>query len=439
MKNLTLLYALFLLAMQTTFAQVYPEDYLIDEQSDIDSFDYAVITGDLIIREKLPGAISNLNGLSELTFVSGNLIISENRDLQNLAGLSNLNAGDFTAITISKNASLNNINGLSGITSLSERLVIEDNLVLDNLDGLENVAIIDSVEGFFSLRVRRNSSLTNACGIINIINYDQSFVTVINSINDNGPNTSTVEDIITNCQTPSCQGVYPYDLVLDSQSAIDTFNYCEVAGSLTIEESIAGDIVDLSQLNVLENLGGDLKIYRNKALTQILGFQNLTAINGALDLRGNTLLTNIDGFNNITALQRLELFNNFKLENINALSNITTLTDVRITNNNLTNLYGLRNLETIANILYLNNTKLINLDDLSTLQTIAKAMYLYSNSRLENIDGLQNMIVGNAIHINNNVSLRNLNGLARTTSIEKDLILKNNTGLENAFVELNNC
>ncbi|WP_299218307.1 hypothetical protein [uncultured Aquimarina sp.] len=432
MKNVTLLCALFLLTMQTTFAQVFPGDYLIDEQSDIDLFNYTTITGDLIIKEGSPGAISNLNGLSELTFVSGNVIITENRNLQNLDGLSNMNAGDFTAITISKNASLNNVNGLSGITLISQRLVIEDNIVLDNLDGLENVVFIDSAEGFFLLRVRRNSSLANACGIINIINYDQSLVTVINSINSNGPNTSSVEDVIANCITPSCEGIYPDNLVLDSQSAIDAFNYCEVAGSLTIEELVTGDIVDLSPLNVLENLGGDLKIYRNKALTEINGFQNLTTINGTLELRGNTLVTNIDGLSNITALERLELFNNFKLENIDALSNITELTDVRITNNNLTNLYGLRNLETITNSLYLNNTKLINLDDLNNLQTIVKAMYLYSNGTLENVNGLQNMIVGNAIHINNNVSLKNLDGLNKVSSLNKDLIFKNNTGLENA-------
>ncbi|WP_298544813.1 hypothetical protein [uncultured Aquimarina sp.] len=229
----------------------------------------------------------------------------------------------------------------------------------------------------------------------------------------------------------SCD-IHPGDLKLESQEDIDTFNYCEVAGSLTIEELVTGDIVDLSPLNVLENLGGDLKIYRNKALTQINGFQNLTAINGTLELRGNTLVTNIDGLSNITALQRLELFNNFKLENIDALSNITTLTDVRITNNNLANLYGVRNLETITNILYLNNTKLLNLDDLSNLQTIAKAMYLYSNSTLENVDGLQNMVVDNAIHINNNVALKNLDGLNKVLSLSKDFVLKNNKGLENA-------
>lgn len=229
----------------------------------------------------------------------------------------------------------------------------------------------------------------------------------------------------------SCD-IHPGDLKLESQDDINTFNYCEVAGSLTIEELVTGDIVDLSPLNVLENLGGDLQIYRNKALTQINGFQNLTAINGTLELRGNTLVTNIDGLSNITELKRLELFNNFKLEDIDALSNITTLTDVRITNNNLTNLYGLRNLETIANILYLNNTKLLNLDDLNNLQTIAKAIYLYSNSRLENVDGLQNMVVDNAIHINNNVSLKNLDGLNKVSSLNKDFVLKNNTGLENA-------
>ncbi len=429
MKNVILFLTVILCALQTTFGQVHQGNLVIDEQSDIDSFAYTTITGDLTIKEKSPGAISNLNNLSVLTLVNGYLTITENSTLQNLNGLSNLNVGDFTAITISKNPSLNTINGLSGITYISERLVIEDNITLDNLDGLANVTLLGDAEGYFSLRVRRNSNLTNACGIINIINYDPSYLTVASVIDNNGPNTSTLADIITNCQMPSCQGIYAGDLVLTSQEAINTFNYCEITGNLTVEETTTGNITDLTKLSMLEKLGGGLYIKNNAKITTIDAFMNLTAINGSLELANNADLLTIGGLSNIESISgNLAIRSNKKITSFSAFNNLTSLNgNLNIHwNEGLTNLDGFINLATINGFVEIKgNANMASVTGLNNLSMIGKELRIIGNG-LINLNGLTNLTqINSSIELTNNFNLNNVDVFSNITSL-KDLRIKNN-------------
>ncbi|WP_282080050.1 hypothetical protein [Aquimarina algiphila] len=447
MKNSTLLYILILCCLHTTFAQVYPGNLTIDEQSDIDLFDYTSVDGDLVIQEKSPGAIVDLNELLMLTSIKGNLKVISNETLSNLDGLSNLSNIGFGSITISNNTVLNNIDGLSKITEITERLVIENNAMLDNLNGLSNVTRLDGFEGF-SLQVKRNPKLSNACGIIPIIAYDPSYVQVYPSINSNSANTSSVQDIIANCNT--CK-IYEGNLILTSQAQVDTFDYCEITGNLTIQEDVAGDITDLSSLATLETLGGGLYIKSNTSITNLDAFHNLKTINGSLELSKNAILANIDGLSGLEIINgNLVISINKKITSLRAFNTLTTLNGNLnlLANEGLTDLDGFVNLKQIGGFLEIKGHRsMVSFTGLSNLTTIGTDIRIIGND-LSNLDGLAklNEIKGN-LELTNNFKLSDIHVFANILSI-KELRIKNNnlsnfsgfSGLKEAgAIILNNC
>ncbi|GAA3523771.1 hypothetical protein GCM10022393_43280 [Aquimarina addita] len=124
-------------------------------QEQIDTFEYTKVIGNLFIHGFDNNSITNLNGLSSLSSVEGNLQIWVNDNLESLEGLEALTTlgGD---LHILENPILKNLMGLNGITSIGGNLILSTNNTLISLDGLNNLA---SVEG--EVTVNRNDDLTS--------------------------------------------------------------------------------------------------------------------------------------------------------------------------------------------------------------------------------------------------------------------------------------
>lgn len=412
MRRILLFASIIVATINTTISQTHPQiSVTISTQEQVDTFSYTNVRGTLTIREASPGTIQNLDNLSILTSV-GALQIFNNSAITNLDGLSNItnsydpdtNDNSIVWINITDNSALKNIDGLSGIVALNSNgvLTIRDNVALENLDGLSNVKYINLDEyRYFGMEIEGNSSLNNACGIKNILEYPE--INLRADIVDNGPNTSSVEDILNNCDT--CE-IFDGDLTLRSQTEINEFNYCEITGTLTVTETLAGDVKDLSNLDSLEKLGGGLIIKGNRSLQAVNAFSKLTAINGALEIINNFSLTDLQGFSNITSIQN----------------------SLKIVNNNLTSLSGFSNL-TAVHSLTLNNSKVSNLNGLSRLESI-NALYLYSNANLNSISGLglfnAESYQLNLLHILNNDTLESITGLDALASVKIEVKIKNN-------------
>ena len=87
------------------------------------------------------------------------MIIYNNDALTNLDGLSNITSvGGY--LRIEGNDVLTNLDGLSNITSVDGRLYIEGNDVLTNLDGLSNITSVG--DDFY---IKGNDSLDRFCGL----------------------------------------------------------------------------------------------------------------------------------------------------------------------------------------------------------------------------------------------------------------------------------
>lgn len=153
---LTLLFCT--LTMTEALAQdCTPQDITLSSQDDVDNFDSNcdTVTGNLVIDA---AAIENLDGLSALTAVEGNLRFSN-------ASENSINFDSLSSLTrvggelrISGNASLTDINGLSSLTSVGGLHISANSLT--NIDGLSSLT---SVEG--NLQISAMSGLSNIDGL----------------------------------------------------------------------------------------------------------------------------------------------------------------------------------------------------------------------------------------------------------------------------------
>jgi hypothetical protein len=114
------------------------------------------------------------------------LYLSYQNLITSLEGVENLNfIEDY--LVISSNANLMSIKELSGLTSVAE-INIDDNELLETLDGLENIST-----GLKSVRVYKNSSLTDFCSLIPVIESN-SLAKLTVKLNEYNPSRENILD-----------------------------------------------------------------------------------------------------------------------------------------------------------------------------------------------------------------------------------------------------
>jgi len=106
--------------------------------------------------------ITNLEGLSSLHSITGDLGIYNTTGLTNLIGLGNLNSLGGKLI-INLNKALINLEGLNKLTTIGEYVDIQENDALASLDGLNNLTAIEHY-----LFIYNNNSLTTISGLNNL-------------------------------------------------------------------------------------------------------------------------------------------------------------------------------------------------------------------------------------------------------------------------------
>lgn len=149
-------------------------------QSEIDNFpnnypDCTQILGNVVIQN---GNITNLDGLSQITYIGGSLIINNNTNLATLSqqnndesqhvitfGLNNLTSISNNLV-ITNNANLTQINGFSSLNFVGGFIQIENNNSLVDISSLQNI----NSTSFDDLIITNNNSLS-VCEIESFCNY----------------------------------------------------------------------------------------------------------------------------------------------------------------------------------------------------------------------------------------------------------------------------
>jgi N-acetylneuraminic acid mutarotase len=354
-----------------------PEGIYFETQEQVDNFQInhpgcSEIEGDVSII----GNINNLNGLSVIASIGGNLEIrsplatltgldalasiggyiggscriggawwtgtNSNPFLTSLAGIESLTTIEGSLI-IQGNPSLISLNGLSNLTSVGE-LIIEANISLTSLTGLDNI----DAGSVSYLSVFGNGSLAS-CEIQGICDYLSSPNGSVN-IFGNASGCNNPSEVALGCGiTLPCLPYGNYYFI--NQTDVDNFqnNYpgcTELAGNVLIgidEEwylPITCDISNLdgllgmktiegklwiatwndglpslTGLDSLNSIGGELYIVDNYSLTSLASIDGLISIGGALTIYSNNNLTSLTGLDNIVAnsIERLHIFWNTSL------------------------------------------------------------------------------------------------------------------------------
>jgi hypothetical protein len=101
--------------------------------------------------------------------------------------------------------------------------------------------------------------------------------------------------------TPVCEnGVWEGDHNIYTDEDIDTLSgYVEITGDLAV---VLSEVEDLTGLECLITVGGELVILNNDWITSVDGLNNLETIEDTLTIADNGGITNLDGLGSLTAI-----------------------------------------------------------------------------------------------------------------------------------------
>lgn len=266
-----------------------PEGITLNTQYSIDQFaaNYpgcSSIAGNVTIGQA-SADITNLNGLSQLSSIGGNLYIFGCNGLANFSGLHNLTSVGGNLDVIS-NDGLSSMAGLNNLSALGGHITVSNNDGIASLAGLEK---IEKVPGF--VQVSYNESLVSLSGLQHI---------------------DTIEG----------------NLYLSDNKILGTLNGLEGLRHIGTYLEIVGN-KGLGDLNGLENLryvGGDLSVYFNPLLHSLTGLQHLDSIGGGLYITSDDLLKDLRGLDSLKAVKgRLRIGYNPQLITLNGLENLKSI------------------------------------------------------------------------------------------------------------------
>ncbi len=368
--------------------------------------------------EKNPQLIS-LGDFPNVTH-AGVLRIIDNPLLTDLAGLKNVRS--VGEVAVSSNDKLESLQGLGGRGGLSS-------VDYGNISG--NPILKDCGSAFYSVKKRRAFEI----GLV---------------MSNNDPNGDCNNDGWHLRNDSGACRVSEYSL----RSQADVFAFaqdCRVltgGGTLSIR---GADIIDLSPLSRLTELEGALDISSNPQLTSLWGLdslqrvrniflsnnpelrdisslQQITEIPGEISLRNNSALSNIEVFANVTStINQLYIGGNDSLRSLRGLENIVQVRrNVSIIDNPIENLHGLENLETIGNTLAIKaDSQLTTLAGLNSLDSVS-TIQITANPQLADLEGLsrfQNYDLTGDLWVSDNDKLQSLDGLSGFTIVRGDVIV----------------
>lgn len=411
----------------------------------------------------LPGGISftsqsEIDGFSsnypECNIIMGTVEIN-GTDIVNVNGLSNLVEiqGDLLIGNSGGNLNLSNLGGFSNLTKLGGSLLIDNNSVLPSLEGLNNIEM-DSINDLTII----NNPLLELCSMLNICDY------LINPsgnvlISNNALGCNNIEEIKEGCKTSCLQNEiefwtqeqvdnfqvnYPYCTVIngtvqikgnDINNLIGLEVITEIGGSLNIGNgNINNVLINLDGLNNLVSIEYNLRIIGFDGLNDLTGLNSLKTIGGDFNLDGNTNMTTINGLDSL-----LTIDGSIKLlsTNLNDIGNLDSISVINkaikiIDNSNLTDLSGLKNISSIGYGLEISDNDRLTSLNFSNLKTITDNLIISDNDSLISLAGLDSltMVGDDGVSIIDNAGLTSLMGLSNLTSIGfGGLTIENNNSL----------
>jgi len=359
-----------LFTINFSIANVWQGDYNIQFQSEVDDFasdcNCTSINGDLTI---FGTDIVHLDGLSELTEVTGLLEIKRNPVLSNLSGLNNLiEIGE--ALNIFNNSGLIDIAGFENLQNITGRytLEIKGNKKLTKITGFSNLQGVDwirihlnpelkhftlfkKLEAFKLLSLRENESLTSINELDAILSIGDVSFGENNKLQEiNGFNKVRTSGGINILKNPSLQTINAFKKLkeISGISICDNDQLNTLNGFYEIEHA---NNFKLNLPEAMVYLGNfdSLRTVKNYFTSNITHFENLDSV-GRMQItpdkfNGDTLT----GPSGLKKIGQLEIEDNDSLKCIKGFSSLIQTDRISIKNNSLLNsISGFNQLEVVG-------------------------------------------------------------------------------------------
>ena len=384
----------------------------------------------------------NLQGLSQLNFVAGGLTIEDNPILHDASGVgSNLHSVGINdngeSIVIRNNPSLVEA-GEWDVPSTDGSLTVEDNLVLSHLAGFSSYKKVGG-----SVVIRFNEMLSDISGLqnINSVGTDKngnSLVIVQNPLLHDLQGLRGLQGLLDgavhisdNAALRTLDGLSQvlgigFDAQGVSLNITNNDNLESISGLSGVAGKLGGSVVvmhnpslkvlsGLQQISELgaDNGGGSLTVKMNDILTNMLGFEGLTAVDGAVQVAHNDMLQSLQGLDHLNVVrgknaagQSVVVENNKLLADVDALQGLSGQLKGSITvahNKVLKSLEGFK-----------------GVNGVSGSNAFGNSVEVILNEQLESLVGLQGLHghVDGAIVIDENAALKSLKGLENVASID---------------------
>jgi len=403
MKKSSLLILFILINLTFAFSQsCLPDGIRFTTQNQVDNFsvdypDCTTIEGDLTIEKTTYShSITNLEGLSAITAIGGNLKIfsmaANYPFLDSFSGLDNLTSlGGYFYL---RHYNGSDFSGLNQLQSVGGDFTLQYNFNLESLAGLENLVAIGG-----DLEIAGNGLLAT-CEQPALCTY-LSNPTGIVSIYNNAAGCDSPEEISTACgvELPCL----PYgDYYFRTQQQMDDFavyhpDCTEINGNISIA---GGNISSLSALNGITSVAGNLRVgngdFGNPLLTSLNGLDQLIFVGGNLDLGYNFTLSDVSALSQLNYIRgRLSMMVDTALTSLAGFNNLDSIGgDLQIYGcDNLINMAGFDNLTQIGGNVGISSNKsqksFSGLESLGSIGGYISIWYCDSLSSLAGLDYIQ--------------------------------------------------
>ncbi|MEK7253468.1 MAG: T9SS type A sorting domain-containing protein [Bacteroidota bacterium] len=205
------------------------------------------------------------------------------------------------------------------------------------------------------------------------------------------------------------QDCLPAGINFSTQDQVDNFqaNHPGCSNILGDVAITGNQITNLTGLNVLTSIGGDLRITFEGA--SLLGLDNLTSIGGMFRIANNSFLTSLEGLNSLASVG-----GDFDVDE----------------NESLKSLAGMENLGWVGeDISITTNPDLESLSSLDSLVSIGESITIFKNPSLKSINGFRNLTSAGGIGISWNAALTHLDAFHKLVSISGSLAFSQNQQL----------
>lgn len=319
----------------------------------------------------------------------------------------------ITSLRIGDNNKESNITGLDSLHHIS---VIRNNLTIQNNDSLVSLDGLTDLRAVGSINILRNDklhsllginnidSVTNYIAVFNNKNLTQCEIDVVCSILQNNPAQAYIEDNGPHCESPEVVAEVcgldcecPPGVNFYSQAKIDSFahlyNNCDTINGNVIISGARESITNLDGLRHIEIIDGNLTIRALGNIVTLSGLENLQQVGGDFSIAGNASLSRIELSPSLTHTRSIRIEANPRLQVIDGFTRLTSIArDLSIKNNDqCMSIRGFRNLVSAGSLFILWNQQLTKIPGLANLDSLSGALNITGNPSLPDYKGLKSL------------------------------------------------